>query len=265
MRLFNMDRGSCIVVSNEAIAENVFRMILTGELVKGMTTPGQFVHVKCGDGIDPLLRRPISICDVNLENQECTLIYRAEGKGTKLLSQKVMGEKVDLLGPLGKGFPVQERKKGEKALLIGGGVGVPPLYYLAKELVRRGVKVYSVLGFGQASQVFLADEFLKLGENHVTTIDGSYGRKGLVTDVLDEGFASDWDVLYSCGPLPMLKALQDRYQGVGREAYISIEQRMGCGVGACLACVVKPCPTSPKSYYKICSDGPVFPIGEVVL
>ncbi len=261
-----MDKGICIVVKNEPIADQVYRMVLEGELVQHLTQPGQFLHVKCGDGIDPLLRRPISICDVDIEQQLLTLIYRAEGKGTKLLAEKVAGEKVDILGPLGHGFPITERKVGEKALLVGGGVGVPPLYYLAQELVKRGVEVSTVIGFGEANQVFLDSEFSELGATRVTTIDGSFGEKGLVTDVLDQGFAADFDVLYSCGPLPMLKALQQRYTQNEREAYISIEQRMGCGVGACLACVCKPNPElSSKSYYKICTDGPVFNIGEVIL
>ncbi len=261
-----MDRGICTVVENIQIADQVYRMVLTGELVVQMTQPGQFLHVKCGDGIDPLLRRPISISDVDIEQKQLTLIYRADGKGTKLLSQKVVGEQVDILGPLGVGFPIEERKAGEKALLVGGGVGVPPLYYLAKELLKKGVEVYTVIGFGEAKQVFLADEFAQLGASKVTTIDGSYGENGLVTDVLDQGFSEDFDVLYSCGPLPMLRALQQRYSGTNKEAYVSIEQRMGCGVGACLACICKPNPQiSSKPYYKICSDGPVFAIEEVVL
>jgi len=248
------------------IADQIYRMVLSGALVKTMKQPGQFLHVKCGDGIDPLLRRPISICDVDLAEETVTLIYRAEGRGTKLLSQKAAGEQVDILGPLGEGFPIAERKSGEKALLIGGGVGVPPLYYLAKELAKRGVEIYAVLGFGTASQVFLAEEFARLGETRLTTMDGSKGTKGLVTDLLDQGYANGWNVLYSCGPLPMLKAIQERYGESGREAYLSIEQRMGCGVGACLACVVKPHPDHcAKSYFKICRDGPVFPLREVIL
>lgn len=259
-------RGICTVVKNEQIAERVYRMVLQGDIVQKMTVPGQFVHVKCGDGIDPLLRRPISICDVDLEQSFLTLIYRADGKGTTLLASKVAGEKVDILGPLGTGFPIDNRKKREKALLVGGGVGVPPLYYLAKQLQKNGVEVYTVLGFGEVKQVFLAEKFAELGETKVATIDGSYGIKGVVTDVLVQGFAADFDVLYACGPLPMLKALQQRFTGADREAYISIEERMGCGVGACLACVCKPNPeVSNKPYYKICTDGPVFALEEVIL
>jgi dihydroorotate dehydrogenase electron transfer subunit len=197
------------------------------------------------------------------------MVYRVEGHGTKILSESVPGQPLDLLGPLGQGFPIEERKEGEHALLIGGGIGVPPLYYLGKELVKRGVKVTYVIGFGTDSQVILEDELKTVGTTHVVTMDGSVGEKGLVTDVLNEKFNledSAWDVLYSCGPLPMLKALQDRFQLTGKEGYLSLEQRMGCGVGACLACV---CQTQNqekgKKYRKICSDGPVFPLGEVKL
>jgi dihydroorotate dehydrogenase electron transfer subunit len=260
-----MDKGLLRVVSNHQVAERIYRIRLAGGLVQQMKQPGQFVHVKCGTGIDPLLRRPISICDVNIEEGFMDMIYRVEGAGTKQLSQAAPETKIDVLGPLGHGFPVDHRKKGEHALLVGGGVGVPPLLYLAKQLVDKGVKVTSVVGFGTANQVFLQEELAELGDVHVITIDGSMGLKGIVTDVLtdDHGLsAQDWDVLYACGPHPMLKALQERYHE--KEAYISLEERMGCGIGACYACVCKPAETIEATYYKICSDGPVFPLQEVV-
>lgn len=264
-----MRKGMATVVSNQPIADRVFRLEVQGDLIGEMTWPGQFVHVRCGTGIDPLLRRPISICDVNVEEKILTMVFRVEGHGTKILSESVPGQPLDLLGPLGQGFPIEERKEGEHALLIGGGIGVPPLYYLGKELVKRGVKVTYVIGFGTASQVILEDELKSVGTTYVVTMDGSAGEKGLVTDVLNEQFNledSAWDVLYSCGPLPMLKALQDRFQSTGKEGYLSLEQRMGCGVGACLACVCQTQnPESGKKYRKICSDGPVFPLGEVKL
>ncbi|WP_035099520.1 dihydroorotate dehydrogenase electron transfer subunit [Aneurinibacillus terranovensis] len=257
------------VVSNQPIAEGIFRMEVQGTQAGRMNRPGQFVHVRCGSGIDPLLRRPISICDVNEEEQVLTMIYRVEGHGTQVLSQYVPGQQVDVIGPLGQGFPVDSRRAGEHALLIGGGVGVPPLYYLGKQLRKRGVNVTFVIGFAAAAQVFLKDELAEVGTVHVTTVDGSMGVKGFVTDVLREDYNlddRDWDVLYSCGPLPMLRALQQKYERSGKEGYISLEQRMGCGIGACLACV---CPAQEagkgKKYRKICSDGPVFPFGEVKL
>lgn len=230
-----MDRGILKVLSNQPVADRVYRIRLQGDLVKQMDWPGQFLHVKCGPGIDPLLRRPISISDVDLDTATLEMIYRVEGSGTKILSESVPGAEIDVLGPLGHGFPVEHRKQGEHALLIGGGVGVPPLLYLGKELVKKGVKVTSVIGFGTANQVFLEEELGRLGEVYVTTIDGSYGHHGLVTDLLTQDFGLDdgsWDALYSCGPFPMLKALQDRYMNTDKEGYLSMEQRMGCGVGA---------------------------------
>lgn len=263
-----MDKGFLKVLSNEPVADRVFRIRLQGDLVKQMDSPGRFLHVKCGPGIDPLLRRPISICDVNLETATLDMIYRAEGLGTKILSEAVPGAEVDVLGPLGNGFPIEHRKQGEHALLIGGGVGVPPLLYLGKQLVEKGVKVTSVIGFGTANQVFLEEELGQLGEVYVTTMDGSRGHQGIVTNLLNDDFGlgeQSWDVLYSCGPFPMLKALQDRYAGTAKEGYLSLEQRMGCGVGACLACVCPAAEGSKKSYHKICSDGPVFELRKVVL
>ncbi|GAB7388068.1 hypothetical protein BSNK01_19050 [Bacillaceae bacterium] len=309
------------VVRNEQIAEGIYRMSLQGDLVAAMDEPGQFVHIRCGDGCDPLLRRPISICDVDREALTLTIIYRVTGRGTKRLRELVPGQTVDVLGPLGRGFPCDRRREGERVVLVGGGVGVPPLYYLAKELVARGVKVTSVIGFATASQVILEKELAELGEVYVTTADGSCGIKGVVTDVLkgenppagaagapalmaaapgmiggrkrteghtppcgggatssasgerapaaphapSRGQAESWDALYACGPAPMLKALQALYGATSLEAYISLEERMGCGVGACLACVCRPAASDGRPYRKICTDGPVFGLNEVIL
>ncbi len=257
------------VISNTPVADGVFRMQLEGTLAENMVWPGQFVHVQCGPGTVPLLRRPISICDVDDQGRHFTMIYRVEGEGTRLLSQKIPGDTVNVLGPLGHGFPIEHRQAGEHVVLVGGGVGVPPLYYLARKLVQKGVNVTSIIGFASEAQVFLDKELSQLGPVYVTTMDGSAGSKGLVTDVLTSGEMDSWDALYSCGPLPMLKALQQLYESGTQEAYISVEQRMGCGVGACLACVCQPSPDAKektgRSYFKICSDGPVFDLREVVL
>ncbi|MFV8827085.1 dihydroorotate dehydrogenase electron transfer subunit [Alkalihalobacterium sp. APHAB7] len=258
-----MLKDNLTIVHQEKIADQIFELVIEGELVSNMTTPGQFVHVKIDRGIDPLLRRPISICNVDLNKKQLTMLYRAGGKGTSLLSQRVKGELVDVMGPLGTGFPVEEAKEGEVALLVGGGIGVPPLYYLSQQLKARGVTVVHVLGFASAKDVFYEEKFAQLGDTYVATVDGTYGSKGFVTDVIEqEGI--DFDVLYSCGPNPMLKALEVRFHD--RRAYLSLEERMGCGIGACLACVchLQDDPTG-TSYKKICTDGPVFPIGEVIL
>lgn len=256
-------QGLLKIVSHREIADKIFEIVLEGELTKQMTTPGQFVHVKVTPTIEPLLRRPISICHVDLEKQQFTMLYRAEGKGTTLLSERKEQEEVDILGPLGIGFPVDEAKVGETALLVGGGIGVPPLYYLAEQLTNKGVNVIAVLGFASKKDVFYDEKFSKFGTTYVATVDGTYGTKGFVTDVIDK-FGIDFDVLYSCGPKPMLKALDERYEG--HRGFLSLEERMGCGIGACFACVchLKNDPTG-TSYKKICLDGPVFPIGEVIL
>lgn len=253
----------CQIVLQNEIAENIYELTLKGELVQEMKEPGQFVHIKVTDGQDPLLRRPISICDINKEASQFTMIYRIQGRGTTQLSKKVAGEYVDILGPLGNGFPVSESKVGDTALLVGGGIGVPPLYELSKQLVNKGVKVIHILGFQTKSAVFYEQEFTLLGETYLATVDGSIGAKGFVTDVLlNENF--DFDCLYSCGPTPMLQALANSYPN--KKVFLSLEERMACGIGACFACV---CRTDNDlqghTYKKVCSDGPVFRAGEVVL
>ncbi|WP_428908715.1 dihydroorotate dehydrogenase electron transfer subunit [Niallia sp. Krafla_26] len=253
----------CTVVSQKQIAESIYELTLKGELVKQMNEPGQFVHIKVSNGVDPLLRRPISIAKIDKDNQQFTMIYRAEGHGTKILSTKMVGEQLDILGPLGHGFPINEIEKDETALLVGGGIGVPPLYELSRQLVKKGVRVIHVLGFQSESAVFYEREFTQLGETYIATVDGSYGVKGFVTDVIEER-QINFDTLYSCGPTPMLKALETNF--ADKKVFLSLEERMGCGIGACFACV---CHTvnqeSGHTYKKVCSDGPVFRAGEVIL
>jgi len=253
----------CTVVEQKEIAENIMELTLTGELVSEMNEPGQFVHIKVSDNAAPLLRRPISICRIDQESKTFTMIYRAEGAGTKLLAQKTAGEAVDILGPLGNGFPVEESKSGQTALLVGGGIGVPPLYELANRLVAKGVKVVAVLGFQTESVAFYEEKFASLGDTYIATVDGSHGTQGFVTDVIFQENL-EFDVLYSCGPTPMLKNLENTFPT--KKVFISLEERMGCGIGACFACV---CHTADDptgfSYKKVCTDGPVFRTGEVVL
>lgn len=254
----------CEIVIQREIARNIYELTLYGEITNSMDEPGQFVHIKVSEGVDPLLRRPISIASINKDMNQFTIIYRAEGHGTSLLSKKAAGEKIDILGPLGHGFPVEEAKAGETALLVGGGIGVPPLYELSKQLVKRGVTVSHVLGFQSKDVMFYEEVFSKLGHTFVATVDGTFGTKGFVTNVI-ENENLDFDTLYSCGPTPMLKVLQEKY-AESKKVYLSLEERMACGIGACFACV---CHTADDkdghSYKKVCSDGPVFKAGEVVL
>ncbi|RLQ95803.1 dihydroorotate dehydrogenase electron transfer subunit [Falsibacillus albus] len=251
------------ITCQREIAASIYELTLEGQLVDQMVEPGQFVHLRVSEGIDPLLRRPISISKIHSDRQAFTMIYRAEGKGTQLLSEKQIGDKVDVLGPLGHGFPIEKNMKGKKALLVGGGIGVPPLYELSHRLLEGDMDVVHVLGFQNESSAFYIDQFSQLGDTYAASVDGTVGTKGFVTNILDQ-LKFDFDVLYACGPTPMLKALEERFRD--KRAYLSLEQRMGCGIGACFACVcaVKDDPEQ-SAYRKVCSDGPVFPIGEVVL
>lgn len=249
------------VTCQKQLATNIFELTLTGSLVKEMKHAGQFVHLKVSEHTDPLLRRPISICSINQELDQFKMIYRAEGRGTTLLSEKCEGDTVDVLGPLGNGFSIHETNPGEVALLVGGGIGVPPLYELSKQLTRIGVNVIHVLGFQSKDVCFYEKEFSELGPTFIATVDGSYGMKGFVTDVIvNKGLT--FDTLYACGPTPMLKALEQKYHD--KKMYLSLEERMACGIGACFACVCHT-PSDDFSYKKVCSDGPVFKVGEVVL
>jgi dihydroorotate dehydrogenase electron transfer subunit len=254
---------NCTVISQTEIAADIYELTLHGELVHEMNCPGQFVHLKVTESLFPLLRRPISIAGINKGKQQFTMIYRKEGKGTSALSEKKQGDLVDVLGPLGNGFPVDQTQSGETALLVGGGIGVPPLYELSKQLVKRDVEVIHVLGFQTKEAAFYEEAFLQLGATYIATADGTSGTKGFVTDVISEK-EIQFNTLYSCGPTPMLKAVEKQYSD--KKVFLSLEERMGCGIGACFACV---CRTGDDpnscSYKKVCSDGPVFRAGEVVL
>lgn len=254
----------CTIVSHRKIAYCIYELTLKGEMATKMTDPGQFVHVKVNDQLVPLLRRPISIAKIDRDLQEFTLIYRAAGKGTKILSEKRVGDQLDVLGPLGHGFPLEAVNEGETALLVGGGIGVPPLYELSSQLAKKGVNIIHVLGFETKDVVFYEERFKQLGQVFVATADGTYGTKGFVTKVI-AAESIDFDVLFSCGPLPMLRALEVAYANE-KQVYLSLEERMACGLGACFACV---CHTTDDpnghSYKKVCHDGPVFKAGEVVL
>ena len=237
------------ILSNEPLTRDVYRMVLEGDS-QWITRPGQFVNIEL-EGF--YLRRPISISDWS-ENT-ITIIYKVVGRGTQVMSQMGVGVKLDILTGLGNGF--NPDAECQKPLLVGGGVGVPPLYRLAKELIAKGRKVSVVLGFNKADEVFYADEFKALGADvYVSTADGSMGVKGFVTDAIREANI-DFDYFYSCGPLPMLKALCGCCEQDGE---LSFEARMGCGFGACMGCSCKTL-TGNK---RICKDGPVMKRGEII-
>ncbi|WP_342525880.1 dihydroorotate dehydrogenase electron transfer subunit [Chryseomicrobium sp. FSL W7-1435] len=250
--------GLMEIVRHKEIADRVFEMTVIGQQTTAMQQPGQFVHIRIAEHSEPLLRRPISICSIEQETLEFTMIYRVDGRGTQLLSQKRPGDSIDVMGPLGNGFPVVASPEVH-AFLIGGGIGVPPLYELAKRLAESGVKMTIILGFQSKKDVFYEEQFKEFGDTFITTVDGSHGLPGYVTDQLAL-LQEVPSIYYSCGPHAMLHAVEAALPNI--PGFLSYEQRMGCGIGACFACV---CPTTKGNgdYVKVCSDGPVFQAGVI--
>ena len=235
------------VKENKKIARDVYKMVLCGDTSE-ITSPGQFVNIKI-DGM--FLRRPISVCDRYVET--LTLIYKVVGEGTEIMSRYEKGTELDVLTGLGNGYDTS--LSGENPLLIGGGVGVPPLYLLCKELVAEGKKPSVVLGFNNVDDVFYEDEFKALGVTvKVATADGSYGIKGFVTDAMKD---IEYSYFYTCGPEPMLKAL---FRATTTEGQLSFEERMGCGFEACMGCSCK----TVTGYKRICKEGPVLKKREIL-
>ena len=236
------------LISNNEIADKVYEMVLSGN-VSDITKTGQFVNIKL-DGF--YLRRPISVCEV--EKDTLKLIYKVVGKGTESISHLTADAKLDILTGLGNGYTTD--CSGDKPLLIGGGVGVPPMYGLAKKLRLEGKDVSVILGFNSVRDAFYEEEFKKLGcRVFVTTADGSYGIKGFVTDALEK--IGDYTYFYTCGPEPMLKAV---YNATVTEGQFSFEDRKGCGFGACMGCSCK----TKYGNKRICKDGPVLCKGEII-
>ena len=228
------------IKSNEQIAKNVYRMQLAGDTAGIL--PGQFVNIRVQG---QFLRRPISVC--NITDNVLTIIYKVVGVGTEAMSHLPVGTQLDVLTVLGNGYDLS--KAGDAPLLVGGGVGVPPMYMLARQLREAGKKVRVILGFNTKDEVFYEEEFRALGcDVTVTTVDGSHGVKGFVTNALD----GKQSYYYTCGPLPMIRAL---IQAAGTNGEVSMEERMGCGFGACMGCTIQTT-QGPK---RVCKEGPVFP------
>ena len=229
------------IISNVKIAKNTYEMVLSGD-VSDVTASGQFVNIKL-DGF--YLRRPISVC--NVEGNELTLIYKVVGRGTEKMAAMGKGEELLILAGLGNGYDLS--LSGDAPLLIGGGAGVPPMYLLCRKLVAEGKKCTVILGFGSKDEVFYEDKFAELGARViVTTVDGSYGVKGFVTNAMAD---IDYTHFYTCGPEPMLKAV---YSASTTGGSFSFEERMGCGFGACMGCSCK----TVTGYKRICKEGPVM-------
>ena len=234
------------IIENKALTKDVFKMVLSGD-TSDITASGQFVNIQL-EGL--YLRRPISVCD--WDDKTLTIVYKVVGKGTEQMSKMGPGVKLDVLTGLGNGYDLT--KAGDKPVLLGGGVGVPPMYGCAKKLVELGIKPTVILGFNVKDEIFYEEEFKALGcETIVTTVDGSYGVKGFVTNALPENYTH----FYTCGPEPMLKAV---YKATNTSGQMSFEERMGCGFGACMGCSCK----TLTGYKRICKDGPVMMKEEIL-
>ena len=241
-----MKQSIFTILSNEALTDSVYKMVLSGD-TSHITNCGQFVNIQL-EGM--FLRRPISVCDYDEET--LTIVYKVVGKGTEAMSVMGVGTQLDILTGLGNGYDLS--LAGEKPVLLGGGVGVPPMYNLAKKLRAEGKEVSVILGFNTASEIFYEEEFKALGCTvTVTTVDGSYGVKGFVTDALPENYT----YFYTCGPEPMLKAV---FRATNTSGQMSFEERMGCGFGACMGCSCK----TLTGYKRICKEGPVMKKEEIL-
>ncbi len=248
------------VISQEKIANDVYSMWLKTKDIAKESTAGQFISLYCNDG-SRILPRPISICEVN--GDELRIVYRVVGKGTDEFSKYQVGQEIPILGPLGNGF----FKRNKKAMLIAGGIGIPPMLQLAKELSADSkCEIQIIVGY-RDGELFLKSELEKYGSVYVATEDGSFGTKGNVMDAIKEN-SLNAEVIYSCGPTPMLRAIREYGISNDIETQISLEERMACGVGACLACVCKSKDVDHHSNVnnkRICADGPVFDAKEVEL
>ena len=242
-----MKQSIFTIVSNEALTDSVYKMVLSGD-TSAITASGQFVNIQL-DG--RFLRRPISVCDYDAET--LTIVYKVVGKGTAAMSRMVPGTRLDILAGLGNGYDLT--LSGNRPVLLGGGVGVPPMYNLAKKLVGEGKTVTVILGFNTAAEVFYEAEFKALGCNVIVcTADGSRGVKGFATTPLND---LDYTYFYTCGPEPMLKAV---YKATNTSGQMSFEERMGCGFGACMGCSCK----TLTGYKRICKEGPVMKKEEIL-
>ena len=249
---------NAVIHSQEKLAEGIYSMWLDAPEMAKAAVPGQFIAVYTNDQ-SKLLPRPISICEADKENGRLRIVYRIAGAGTKEFSAYKEGDTLDIMGPLGNGFPLKKKK----AFLIGGGIGIPPMLELAKNL---DCEKTAVIGY-RDKETFLADELRKYADVVIATEDGSVGTKGNVMDAIREN-ALEADVIFACGPTPMLRAIKAYAEEKNIPCWISMEERMACGVGACLACVCKSKEIDSHSHVhnkRICKDGPVFLSTEVEL
>ena len=248
-------KEQAVIIRQEEISYGIFSMWLKTDKIAGQAGPGQFLSIYCHEG-SRLLPRPISICEVDREDRAVRIVYRVAGKGTEELSGMRTGGSLEIVGPLGNGFPFKEKK----ALLIGGGIGIPPLLQLAGEL-----KCEKQMVLGYRDSLFLQKEFKRQGNVYIATEDGSYGTEGNVLDAIREN-GLDGEIIYACGPTPMLRAVKAFARERKTECWVSLEERMACGIGACLACVCKSKERDSHTNVnnkRVCKEGPVFRAEEV--
>ncbi len=245
------------IIRQDNIATDIYSMVIAAKDIAKEAKPGQFINVYSADG-SKLLPRPISICEIDREAGTLRIVYRIAGAGTKEFSKLTAGHTVDVMGPLGNGFTIE----GKKAILIGGGIGIPPMLQLAKEL-----QIEKSIVLGYRDEEFLSEEFKPYGNVYMSSDSGTIGVKGTVMDAIKE-YGIDGDIIFACGPTPMLKAIANYALENNIVAQISMEEKMACGVGACLACVCQSKEVDHHSNVhnkRICKDGPVFYAGEVEL
>lgn len=243
-----------LVSEKKFLNTSFFKLKLKSKNTLPEINPGQFVEVQVNSDSKVLLRRPISINDVDFQNNEISLIIQTVGQGTKELAKISEGEEVSLIYPLGNGFKLE----GKNPLLIGGGVGIAPLLYLAKQFYAKGIKPNVLLGFRSKDQIIPLEEFEKYSNLYISTQDGSIGEKGLVTE--NKIFSASHDVIYTCGPTPMMKAIAEYALKNNTECYASLENKMACGIGACLCCVQN----TTQGHKCTCTEGPVFNVKDII-
>ena len=254
------------IISNVEILSDIYELKFLSEYISDKAKPGQFINVKCSDGIDPILRRPLSICSIDEKNKSVIVTFRKKGRGTAYLAEKKSGDLLDLVGPLGNGF--ENSKKYRNIAVVGGGIGIFPLLFLLQQKSADSFcNITAYIGFETKSKIILENEFAQCCNNLLlSTDDGSKGYKGFITDLLEYDLMQrknedeKYDIIYSCGPVPMMKKVAETAMRQRIKCQVSLEQRMGCGIGACLSCVckIKQNQNNDWIYKRVCKDGPVF-------
>lgn len=251
------------IISNDKIGPDVFKMVIKSDYISEKSKPGQFINIKCSPGIDTVLRRPISICSIDKNAGTFEIVYQIRGKGTEILSHLSEGDYLDFIGPVGNSFDIYNSRN--RIAVVGGGIGIFPLLYVLKESKSPVKKAF--IGFRNKEFVVLEEEFKKYSTHlYISTDDGSYGYKGFITDLLAKSLEkNEVDIIYTCGPVPMMKKVAEAAEKHGVKCQLSMEERMGCGIGACLVCACKVKYGEDWEYGHVCSDGPVFWSDRIIL